>query len=157
MYYSYVEIEYVATSFSPTRTDFALKLLRLATNLKYAPRAPSLGWADSYYRFDMSVTSPCTPRANYQTALQLRLRKSDTLLHTKHLCRNAQSCTRTSSPALRRWCGEPATSEPDSTVRPSHTSSVWPWLGVPKVWLYGTVSRQLTPLTPTNEESAWAQ
>ena len=33
--------------------------LRLATNLKYAPRAPSLGWADSYYRFDMSVTPPC--------------------------------------------------------------------------------------------------
>jgi hypothetical protein len=28
MYYSYVEIEYVATSFSPTRTDLALKLLR---------------------------------------------------------------------------------------------------------------------------------
>ncbi len=29
MYYSYVEIEYVATSFSPTRTDLALKLLTL--------------------------------------------------------------------------------------------------------------------------------
>jgi hypothetical protein len=27
MYYFYVEIEYVATSFSPTRTDLALKLL----------------------------------------------------------------------------------------------------------------------------------
>ncbi len=27
MYYSYVEIEYVATSFSPTRMDLALKLL----------------------------------------------------------------------------------------------------------------------------------
>jgi hypothetical protein len=27
MYYSYVEIEYVATSYSPTRTDLALKLL----------------------------------------------------------------------------------------------------------------------------------
>jgi hypothetical protein len=29
MYYSYAEIEYVATSFSPTRTDLALKLLSL--------------------------------------------------------------------------------------------------------------------------------
>jgi hypothetical protein len=29
MYYSYVEIEYIATSFSPTRTDLALKLLRI--------------------------------------------------------------------------------------------------------------------------------
>ncbi len=28
MYYSYIEIEYVATSFSPARTDLALKLLR---------------------------------------------------------------------------------------------------------------------------------
>ncbi len=27
MYYSYVEIEYVATSFSPARTDLAIKLL----------------------------------------------------------------------------------------------------------------------------------
>ncbi len=27
MYYSYVEIEYVATSFPPARTDLALKLL----------------------------------------------------------------------------------------------------------------------------------
>ncbi len=28
MYYSYVEIEYVDTSFSPARTDLAVKLLR---------------------------------------------------------------------------------------------------------------------------------
>jgi hypothetical protein len=27
MYYSYIEIEHVATSFSPARTDLALKLL----------------------------------------------------------------------------------------------------------------------------------
>jgi hypothetical protein len=27
MYYSYIEIEYVATSFSPARTDLAVKLL----------------------------------------------------------------------------------------------------------------------------------
>jgi hypothetical protein len=27
MYYSYIEIEYVATSFSPARMDLALKLL----------------------------------------------------------------------------------------------------------------------------------
>jgi hypothetical protein len=29
MYYSYVEIEYVATSFSPARTDLALRLLSI--------------------------------------------------------------------------------------------------------------------------------
>ncbi len=33
MYYSYVEIEYVATSFSPTRTDLAVKLLTNADDL----------------------------------------------------------------------------------------------------------------------------
>jgi hypothetical protein len=33
MSYSYVEIEYLATSFSPARTDLALKLL---TALKYS-------------------------------------------------------------------------------------------------------------------------
>ncbi len=34
MYYSYVEIEYVATSFSPARTDLALKLLRFLNRQK---------------------------------------------------------------------------------------------------------------------------
>jgi hypothetical protein len=34
MYYSYVEIEYVATSFSPTRTDLALKLSRNNSDCK---------------------------------------------------------------------------------------------------------------------------
>jgi hypothetical protein len=31
MYYSYIEIEYVAMSISPARTDLALKLLRINT------------------------------------------------------------------------------------------------------------------------------
>ncbi len=33
MYYSYIEIEYVATSFSPARMDLALKLLRSAITI----------------------------------------------------------------------------------------------------------------------------
>ncbi len=44
----------------------------------------------------------------------------------KHLNMNAQSCIRTSSPAIRQWCGKPATSEPDSTVWTYHTSIIWP-------------------------------
>ncbi len=36
MYYSYVEIEYVATSFSPARTDLALKLLNPGPYSKYS-------------------------------------------------------------------------------------------------------------------------
>jgi hypothetical protein len=33
MYYSYVEIEYIATSFTPARTDLALKLLTIDLNM----------------------------------------------------------------------------------------------------------------------------
>jgi hypothetical protein len=44
MYYSYVEIEYVATSFSPARTDLALKLLRKP--LTWTARGNTL-WADA--------------------------------------------------------------------------------------------------------------
>ncbi len=32
MYYSYIEIEYIATSFSPARMDLALKLLMVSPN-----------------------------------------------------------------------------------------------------------------------------
>jgi hypothetical protein len=32
MYYSYVEIEYISTSFSPARTNLALELLSKATS-----------------------------------------------------------------------------------------------------------------------------
>jgi hypothetical protein len=39
MYYSYVEIEYVATSFSPARTDLALKLLNGPYNWNHYPLA----------------------------------------------------------------------------------------------------------------------
>ena len=35
MYYSYIEIDYVATSFSPARTDLALKLLNTYNKLFY--------------------------------------------------------------------------------------------------------------------------
>jgi hypothetical protein len=40
MYYSYVEIEYVATSFSPARTDLAVKLLTpLQADLEYGSQS----------------------------------------------------------------------------------------------------------------------
>jgi hypothetical protein len=38
MYYSYVEIEYVATSYSPARTDLALKLLNKHLSKMHAQR-----------------------------------------------------------------------------------------------------------------------
>jgi hypothetical protein len=59
MYYSYVEIEYVATSFSPARTDLAVKLLNplfagllpLRGDMMFG--APFLSWQDA-----SSLTSP---------------------------------------------------------------------------------------------------
>ncbi len=42
MYYSYVEIEYVATSFSPARMDFALKLLRINIENRVKMQTPAI-------------------------------------------------------------------------------------------------------------------
>jgi hypothetical protein len=40
MYYSYVAIEYIATSFSPARTDLALKLLRQSVDANLVIGSP---------------------------------------------------------------------------------------------------------------------
>ncbi len=45
----------------------------------------------------------------------------------------------------------------DSAVWLSHTSSIWSWLGVPRSTFVWYICKPLTSLTPTNEESAWAQ
>jgi hypothetical protein len=50
-----------------------------------------------------------------------------------------------------------ATSALPSAECQCHMSSISPWLGAPKVRLYLYLSRLLTSLAPTNEESAWAQ
>ncbi len=50
MYYSYVEIEYVATSFSPARTDLALKLLKKQPILR-KKISNQIFISDSYYPF----------------------------------------------------------------------------------------------------------
>ncbi len=47
MYYSYVEIEYVATSFSPARTDLALKLLIVVVIPSKEARS-GFEWCKSY-------------------------------------------------------------------------------------------------------------
>jgi hypothetical protein len=39
MYYSYIEIEYVATSFSPARMDLALKLLIAVETSIFCPKS----------------------------------------------------------------------------------------------------------------------
>ncbi len=49
--------------------------------------------------------------------------------NTEHLRRNAQSCIRTSSPALRWWCGESLPrlfGNPSSMVWRPHTYRIWP-------------------------------
>jgi hypothetical protein len=46
MYYSYVEIEYIATSFSPARMDLAVKLLTAKTGSpKKGEKAPPFVWS----------------------------------------------------------------------------------------------------------------
>ncbi len=63
MYYFYVEIEYVATSFSPTRTDLALTLLReplplsAAYSLPTSPHTPRTG-TELLVLFSLASFSP---------------------------------------------------------------------------------------------------
>jgi hypothetical protein len=54
MYYSYVEIEYIATSFSPARMDLALKLLTLGSYTQ----AVRLICNGSEYPFDKENLEP---------------------------------------------------------------------------------------------------
>ncbi len=49
------------------------------------------------------------------------------------------------------------TYELTSAVWLSHTSSVWPWLGVSKSKFVWYICQRLTSLAPTYEESEWAQ
>jgi hypothetical protein len=67
MYYSYVEIEYVATSFSPPRMDLAVKLLTVATLAQIKGGPPSflvtlthlerLGWATTNHNHEFKKNS----------------------------------------------------------------------------------------------------
>jgi hypothetical protein len=54
MYYSYVEIEYVATSFSPARTDLALKLLTLNPGKALLPNPFQRGYHHQIERIHRS-------------------------------------------------------------------------------------------------------
>ncbi len=51
MYYSYVEIKYVARSFSPARTDLALKLLTLITAISLLVMTMVLNYAEFWEGF----------------------------------------------------------------------------------------------------------
>ncbi len=65
MYYSYVEIEYVATSFSPARTDLALKLLRLTFEMAFDDQAATKSCSGFLWcpvlLFDGRKSLCCTP------------------------------------------------------------------------------------------------
>ncbi len=80
--------------------------------------------------------------------------------NTEHLRRNAQSCIRTISPALRQWCGESLPrlfGNPALMVWPHHTYCVWPCWACQKIPLHCTEYNRPMTLAPTNEESAWTQ
>jgi hypothetical protein len=53
MYYSYIEIEYVATSFSPARTDLALKLL-ICKKIK-APKVEKHSYSKYYFLYSVII------------------------------------------------------------------------------------------------------
>ncbi len=81
------------------------------------------------------------------------------LSNTEHLCRNAQSCIRTSSPALRQWRGESLPhlfGNPALIVWPPHTYSVWPCLVRQK---YSCTIRSIISLqqTPTTSKFVWVR
>jgi hypothetical protein len=81
------------------------------------------------------------------------------LSNTEHLRRNAESCIRPSSPALRWWHGESLPclfGNPALMVWPPHTYSVWLCQARQK---YSCTVRnsQPTSLAPMNKESSWAQ
>ncbi len=52
MYYSYIEIEYVATSFSPARKDLALKLLK-----EYYDYSPISTYTESCQYFQETIVT----------------------------------------------------------------------------------------------------
>ncbi len=57
MYYSYVEIEYVATNFSPARMDLALKLLKPNTRWNYGINSCDKGLTQEMVTTTTAVTS----------------------------------------------------------------------------------------------------
>jgi hypothetical protein len=59
MYYSYVEIEYVGTSFSPAGMDLALKLLTSRVSLRLANR-PSAQFATSTNKNNLQASETAT-------------------------------------------------------------------------------------------------
>ncbi len=62
MYYSYIDIEYVATSFSPARTDLALKLLKngcISTKKKHTHIKAKYFFIQHYYQMGESDLCYC--------------------------------------------------------------------------------------------------
>jgi hypothetical protein len=80
MYFSYIEIEYVATSFSPTRTDLALKLLNACSTSGIA--------LDS-----VAGTIPCNQKCNMLAYCGQNNDCNDSCLETdQHTMRRYPSC-----------------------------------------------------------------
>jgi hypothetical protein len=65
MYYSYIEIEYITTSFSPARTDLAVKLLMALSTIaseqtkgtEHRESIPSLGLLGNAPQCDSLISS----------------------------------------------------------------------------------------------------
>jgi hypothetical protein len=81
MYYSYVEIEYIATSFSPARTDLALKLLII---LDYQQPVFVVGYDESLGSKTNQTVSGVAAYDDPQTGRMLHLIINQ-VIHIPHL------------------------------------------------------------------------
>jgi hypothetical protein len=66
MYNSYIEIEYIATSFSPARMDLALKLLSVVGGLKMESGASSVSGGNTLER------TLCVEIIRFKLGLQMK-------------------------------------------------------------------------------------
>jgi hypothetical protein len=92
MYYSYVEIEYVATSFSPARTDLAVKLLKKGI-IQHRLLEP----------LHDAHTRDFTPEERTNIVIGIDKEGKTYMLHVEKICRKIKLCQDPFSPEAFIW------------------------------------------------------
>jgi hypothetical protein len=75
MYYSYVEIEYVATSFSPTRMGLAVKLLMAQATAKFTYLKVHQIWGAKFPDKEKLIAMIADPNGKLKLAINLEKKK----------------------------------------------------------------------------------
>jgi hypothetical protein len=81
MYYSYVEFEYVATGFSPARTELAVKLLKYNSQLIFDPTYPLIDdstfqhhdWEEFYGDVQEAIPTNAPPPLGKEVDLRMMI------------------------------------------------------------------------------------